>query len=255
MERRGQIGLLEALLLDVVRLHETWMEIVFPRQLDPSTVLGKWKPETAPQTVGYYLWAVLGAPLVAVAYPLLLVGFATRFYAAKLDSAVTRIGIAGAVLVATVVWGALTLVTYLQLATADVIAVGAASVVAIVSAALAAGFSKAGGRLVSVLLAYPFAMTALFLPPVVAALVTPTLEAVILPPSYDLAVWILDTFLAVGDVNDTLRNAFDLETFGEQWGLPGLGYVLMWIGISVPLGWFLGALVALANLVRPKPEG
>ncbi|MFC5277313.1 hypothetical protein ACFPM1_00830 [Halorubrum rubrum] len=246
---------MEALLLDVVRLHETWMEIVFPRQLDPSTVLGKWKPETAPQTVGYYLWAVLGAPLVAVAYPLLLVGFATRFYAAKLDSAVTRIGIAGAVLVATVVWGALTLVTYLQLATADVIAVGAASVVAIVSAALAAGFSKAGGRLVSVLLAYPFAMTALFLPPVVAALVTPTLEAVILPPSYDLAVWILDTFLAVGDVNDTLRNAFDLETFGEQWGLPGLGYVLMWIGISVPLGWFLGALVALANLVRPKPEG
>ncbi|SMO83885.1 hypothetical protein SAMN06264867_11128 [Halorubrum cibi] len=254
MERRGQIGLLEALLLDVVRLHETWMEIVFPRQLDPSTVLGKWKPETAPQTVGYYLWAVLGTPLVAVAYPLLLVGFATRFYAAKLDSAVTRIGIAGAVLVATVVWGALTLVTYLQLATADVIAVGAASVVAIVSAALAAGFSKAGGRLVSVLLAYPFAMTALFLPPVVAALVTPTLEAIILPSSYDLAVWILDTFLAVGDVNETLRNAFDLETFGEQWGLPGLGYVLMWIGISVPLGWFLGALVALANLVRPKPE-
>jgi hypothetical protein len=255
MERRGQIGLLEALLLDVVRLHETWMEIVFPRQLDPSTVLGKWKPETAPQTVGYYLWAVLGAPLVAAAYPLLLVGFATRFYAAKLDSAVTRIGIAGAVLVATVVWGALTLVTYLQLATADVIAVGAASVVAIVSAALAAGFSKTGGRLVSVLLAYPFAMTALFLPPVVAALVTPSLEAIILPPSYDLAVWILDTFLAFGDLNDTLRSAFDLETFGEQWGLPGLGYVLMWIGISVPLGWFLGALVALANLVRPKPEG
>lgn len=254
MERRGQIGLLEALLLDVVRLHETWMEIVFPRQLDPSTVLGKWKPETVPQTVGYYLWAVLGAPLVAVAYPLLLVGFATRFYAAKLDSAVTRFGIAGAVLVATVVWGALTLVTYLQLATADVIAVGAASVVAIVSAALAAGFSKVGGRFVSVLLAYPFAMTALFLPPVVAALVTPSLEAVILPPSYDLAVWILDTFLAVGDLNETLRNAFDLETFGEQWGLPGLGYVLMWIGISVPLGWFLGGLVALADLIRPKSE-
>ncbi|OYR54573.1 hypothetical protein [Halorubrum halodurans] len=245
---------MEALLLDVIRLHETWMEVVFPRQLDPSTVLGKWKPETAPQTVGYYLWAVLGAPLVAAAYPLLLVGFATRFYAAKLDSAVTRIGILGAVLVATLVWGALTLVTYLQLATADVIAVGAASVVAIVSAALAAGFSKVGGRFVSVLLAYPFAMTALFLPPVVAALVTPSLEAIILPPSYDLAVWILDTFLAFGDLNDTLRSAFDLETFGEQWGLPGLGYVLMWIGISVPLGWFLGALVALANLVRPKPE-
>jgi len=254
MERRGQIGLLEALLLDVVRLHETWMEVVFPRQLDPSTVLGKWKPETGPQKVGYYLWAALGAPLVAITYPLLLVGFATRFYAAKLDSAVARFGVVGAVIAAAILWGTLTLITHLQLQPDDVIAVGAASVVAVVSAALAATFSKVGGRFTSVLLAYPFAMTAIFLPPVVAALVTPTLEQLILPPSYDLARWILDTFLFVGGLNDVLRGAFDLETFGEQWGLPGLGYVLMWVGISVPLGWFLGALVALANLVRPKPD-
>lgn len=255
MERRGQIGLLEALLLDVVRLHETWMELAFPRQLDPSTVLGKWEPETTPQTVAYYLWAAIGAPLVAITYPLLLVGFATRYYAAKFDSAVARFGIAGAVLVATVLWGTLTLITHVQLPFDDVIAVGAASVVAIVSAALAAGFSKAGGRFVSVLLAYPFAMSAIFLPPVVAALATPTFEQIILPPSYDLARWILDTFLSVGGINEVLRAAFDLETFGEQWGLPGLGYVLMWVGISVPLGWFLGLLVALADLVRPKPDG
>lgn len=254
MERRGKTGLLEALLLDVVRLHETWMEIAFPRQLDPSSVLGKWKPETTLQKVAYYLWAALGAPLVAVGYPLLLVGFATRFYAAKLDSAVTRYGVAGAVIVATVVWGLLTVITHLQLSFDAVIAVGAASVVAVVSAALAAGFTKTGGRWVSVLLAYPFAMTAIFLPPVVAALFTPTLERLILPPSYDLARWILDTFLFVGGLNDVLRGAFDLETFGQQWGLPGLGYVLMWVAISVPLGWFLGVLVALANLIRPRPE-
>jgi hypothetical protein len=254
MERRGQTGLVEALLLDVVRLHETWMEIVFPRQLDPSAVLGKWKPETGLQTVGYYLWAVLGAPLVAVAYPLLLVGFATRFYASKLDSAVTRFGVLGAVLVATVVWGSLTVVAHFQLPTAVMLGIGLASVVAIASAGLAAGFSKVGGRFVSVLLAYPFAMTAIFLPPVVAAVLTPAVGEIILPPSYDLARWILDTFLAVGGVNETLRGAFDLETFGEQWGLPGLGYLLMWVGISVPLGWFLGILVSLADLIRPKPD-
>jgi len=28
----------------------------------------------------------------------------------------------------------------------------------------------------------------------------------------------------------------------------------MWIGISVPLGWFLGLLVSLADLIRPKPD-
>ncbi|WP_418284977.1 hypothetical protein [Halorubrum sp. DTA46] len=245
---------MEALLLDVVRLHETWMEVVFPRQLDPSAVLGKWKPETGIQKVGYYLWAILGAPLVAVAYPLLLVGFATRYYASKLDSAVTRFGVVGAVLVATVVWGSLTVVAHLQLPTDVMLGIGLASVVAIASAGLAAGFSKVGGRFVSVLLAYPFAMTAIFLPPVVAAILTPAVGDVILPPSYELARWILDTFLAVGGVNETLRGAFDLETFGEQWGLAGLGYLLMWIGISVPLGWFLGILVSLADLIRPKPN-
>ncbi len=254
MERRGQIGLVEALLLDVVRLHETWMEVVFPRQLDPSAVLGKWKPETAVQSVGYYLWALLGAPLVAVTYPLLLVGFATRFYAAKLDSAVARFGVVGAVIVATVVWGSLTVLAHFQLPTDVMLGIGLASIVAVVSAGLAAGFSKVGGRFVSVLLAYPFAMTAFFLPPVVAAVLTPALSSAVLDPSYELARWILDTFLAVGGINETLRGAFDLETFGQQWGLPGLGYVLMWIGISVPLGWFLGLLVALADLIRPKAD-
>ena len=255
MERRGQTGLLEALFLDVLRLHETWMEVVFPRQLDPSTVLGKWKPETTIQSIGYYVWAALGAPLVAVVYPFLLVGFAARYYATRLDSAVTRLGIVGAVLVVAVVWGALTLLTYVQLSLSDVLAVGAASLVAVVAAGLAAVTSRIDGRPVSVLLAYPFAMTALFLPPVVAALVTPSLERLILPPSYDLAAWILDTFLFVGGLNEVIRGAFDLETFGQQWGLPGLGYLLMWVGISVPLGWFLGGLVALADLVRPRPDG
>ena len=254
MERRGQTGLAKALFLDVVRLHETWMEIVFPRQLDPSAVLGKWEPENTVQSAGYYLWAVVGAPLVALAYPLRLVGFATRDYAAKLDSAVTRFGVLGAVIVATVAWGSLTLLAHFQLPTEVMLAIGIASVVAVVAAGLAAGFSRVGGRFVSVLLAYPFAMTALFLPPVVAAVRTPAIGGVILPPSYELARWILDTFLTVGGVNETLRNAFELETFGEQWGVTGLGYMLMWLGISVPLGWFLGLLVALANLIRPTPD-
>ncbi len=230
------------------------MEVVFPRQLDPSAVLGKWKPETPAQTVGYYLWAILGGPLVAVAYPLLLVGFATRFYAAKLDSAVTRFGVIGAVIVATLVWGSLTLLAHFQLPTEVMLGIGGASVVAVISAGAAAGFSKLGGRFVSVLFAYPFAMTAIFLPPVVAGLLTPSISSLVLDPSYELAVWILDTFLAVGGVNEALRGAFDLKTFGEQWGVAGLGYVLMWLGISVPLGWFLGVLVSLANLIRPKPD-
>lgn len=245
MERRSP-GLLGAIRIDVLRLHETWMELLFPRQLDASHVLGKWKPETTPQKVGYYLWAALGVLPVLVGYPLLLVGFATRYYAARLDSAVTRIGVLGVVGIATLVWGALTVVTHFQLSTEAFLAVGAASVVAVVAAGLAALFAKVGGRITSVLLAYPAAMTALFLPPVVAALFTPSLGNVIFPNSTELAIWILDTVLAVGGINEWLRANFTLE---------GTGYVLMWLALSVPAGWLLGLLVALADLIRPRADG
>ncbi|QHS18333.1 hypothetical protein GWK26_08320 [haloarchaeon 3A1-DGR] len=234
-----------AVRIDVTRLHDTWMEVAFPRQLDASSVLGKWQPETTPQRIAYKLWAAIGIPLVLFGYPLLLVGFATRYYATRLDSAVTRIGVLGVLLVATLVWGTLTVITRVQLSTEAFLAVGAASVVAIASAGLAALFSKVGGRATSVLLAYPFAMTALFLPPVVAALFTPSLGEVIFPNSTELAVWILDTLLAVGGINDWLRANFTLE---------GTGYVLMWFGLAIPTGWLLGLLVALADVIRPKPD-
>ncbi|MFB6234400.1 MAG: hypothetical protein ABEH81_04630 [Halopenitus sp.] len=253
MERRTP-GLLGAIRIDVARLHDTWMELAFPRQLDASAVLGKWQPETLPQKIAYYLWAGLGLPLLLIGYPLLLFGFATRFYAARLDSAATRLGVAGAVAVAALGWGILTLITHLQLEFSAVIAVGLASIVATISAALAVVFSKVGGRGTSVALAYPFAMTALFLPPVVAALVTPTLEAIILPPSYELSIWILDTFLFVGGLNDWLRASFNLETFGASYGLAGIGYPLMWFAIAVPTGWLLGAVVALADVIRPRED-
>jgi len=114
MERRSP-GLIGAVQIDITRLHETWMEVIFPRQLNPGHVLGKWKPETGPQKTGYYLWAALGVLPVLIGYPLLLVGFATRFYAAKLDSAGTRLGVVGVILLSVVVWGALTAVARVQL--------------------------------------------------------------------------------------------------------------------------------------------
>jgi hypothetical protein len=244
MSTRSQPGLLGAIRIDLVRLHETWMELAFPRQLDPSSVLGKWTPDSTGQTVAYRLWAAVGVPLVAIAYPLLLLGFATRFYAGKLDSATTRLGILGVVLLSVLVWGGLTAVAYLrQFSTDGVVAVLAAGLVATVAAALAVVFSRVGGRLTSVVFAYPAGVTALFLPPVVAALYSPVLGDVVFPGSTNLAVWILDNLLTVGGLNTLLRERFQLE---------GVAYVGMWFGIAVPLGWLLGSVVALADLIRPQ---
>ncbi|MFP8957983.1 hypothetical protein ACLI4Y_14755 [Natrialbaceae archaeon A-CW3] len=250
---RGGGGLVAAIKVDLARLHGAWMELIFPRQRGRGhSVMGKWKPETIPQKLGYYLWSLLGAIGLLLVYPLTVIGLATRFYAKKLDSTRTRLGIVGVTGIAllgwgllTIVWGVMSYMDQVNIPVDAVLAVAAASGVAVISTALAATCSKFGGRALSVILAYPFAMTALFLPPVVAALVTPSLEPYVLDPSYDLAVWLLDTVFVVGDLNQYLRDNYQLE---------GAAYAAMWIGFSFPVGWFLGTMVSLANVVRPSSD-
>lgn len=246
MHRRSSPGLLGAVRIDVARLHATWMELAFPRQLDPGRVVGKWAPETTPQRVAYLLWAAVGLPLVAVGYPLLLVGFAARLYATRVDSAAARLGVGGVVLVSLLAWGLLTVAAWLrEFSAGGLVAVGAAGAVATVAAAVAVGASRVGSRATSVAVAYPAAVTAFLLPPVVAALYSPALADVVFPNTTTLAVWLLDGPLAVGGLGDLIRARFDLR---------GTAYVLMWVGISVPLGWLVGVLVALADVVRPTPD-
>ncbi len=223
------------------------MGLVFPRQRRSAhSVLGRWRPSTTIGKLTYSLWAMLGFIVLAVVYPLALLGFAARFYARKVDTSAARIGILGVILVSFVVWGGLTAVARVRFSYDGFIAVAAAGVVATISAVLARAFSR-GGRVMTVFLAYPFAVTALFLPPVVAALYSPALAGVVFPRSESLAIWILDNVLTVGNVNEIIRRTFDLE---------GLAYVGMWFGIAVPIGWFLGIIVSLANVVRPAgPSG
>lgn len=239
---RGGSALVRAVRVDLRRLHDGWMSIAFPRQRTHN-VLGRWRPQTTSGQMLYWLWYVIGAPIVAFLYPLALVGFATRFYAAKLDSTATRLGIIGVIGFFVIAWGILSAVALIRLPASEFYAVLAAGIVAVISGALAYLTSRRGGRITSVLLAYPFAMTAFFLPPVVAALVTPALEPYVLEPSYAFAVWLLNNPLSVASVNEALRSNFTLE---------GPAYAAMWIGIAFPVGWFFGLLVTLANMVRPK---
>lgn len=250
-EARDRDGVADGVRIDLIRLHETWMELLFPRQRTAKhSVLGKWQPSTQVGRAKYRTWSALGVPVVGVLYPLLLIGLATRFYARRFDSAATRIGLVGVVVVLTVVWGALTLLARVQFgANADgFYAVLAASVVAVVASALAMTFRSVGGRFVTVALAYPFGMTAILLPPVVAALFSPAVGDVVLTGSVPLAEWLLDKVFFVGGFDEYLRTNYDLD----QWG--GLGYVILWFVIAVPLGWILGILVSLANLARPTGE-
>jgi len=239
---RGVVG---AMHFDLKKLHETWMELVFPRQRDAeNTALGKWKPKDTGSRIAYRAWSILGMPVIALLYPLALLGVIVRFQARRLDSTATRLGVAGVAGLAIVVWGALTAVARFQLALAagGFIAIAAASAVAVISATLAAATRKVGGRAITVVLSYPFAMTAIFLPPVVAALYSQTFASVVIPQSDSIARWLLWNVFDVAGIAQFLVENFDRQ---------GLAYVGMWFGIAVPLGWLLGIMVTLADFVKP----
>lgn len=237
-------GTVGAIRLDLRRLHESWMELFFPRQRGGAhSVLGKWTPSTTSGRVAYRGWAGLGALVVTLLYPLVLVGFALRFYTRRIDRAAASLGIAGVIGLSVLVWGGLTVVAHFQFSQRGFVAVAAAAVVATLAAAAAVAFSRVGGRGTTIVCAYPSAMTAIFLPPVVAALFSVTLGSLIFPGSTELAIRLLDGPLATVGTSEFLRDNYTLE---------GAAYVAMWFGIAVPLGWLLGCVVTLADLVRPS---
>jgi hypothetical protein len=236
-------GFVEAVGVDLKRLHETWMELFFPRQRGgDQSVLGKWKPETTSDRLAYNGWAAVGALFVALAYPFALAGVVARYNAYRLDDLSSALGVVGTVLLVALLWGALSAAAWVRFTFTGFLAVAAAAGVATLSTALALAFARVGGRVTTVVLAYPFATTAVFLPPVVAAFYSPVLGELVFTESESLAIWFLDNVFAVGGINEYLRTEYDLT---------GVAYVLLWLGVSVPLGWALGVLVTLANLIRP----
>jgi len=241
--RRRDRGVVGDLVVDLRRFHERWMGLVFPRQVGArGTVLGKWKPSTAGERAGYLAWAAVGAVVVGVLYPLALFGAVLRFSTRRVDDTATRLGALGVVVTMLVAWGGLSLLARSRFTVRGFLAVAAAGVVATVAAVLALAFRRVGGRATTVAVAYPLAATALFLPPVVAALYSPAVAGVVLPTSQSLALWLLNGPLSWVGLAGPLQSTFRLV---------GFAYLAMWFAIAVPLGWATGSLVTLADLVRP----
>ena len=243
-------GVVEAVRFDLNKFHETWMELLYPRQRGASdTVLGKWQPQTTREKLTYNVWAALGALVVAVLYPLALIGVVVRFHARKIDVSVQKLGAVGVVLLTVLVWGGLSALVEFRLqaqfSSQEANAIVAASVVAVLSSALAVLFRSVGGRITTVVFAYPFGMTAIFLPPVVAALVSDDIAQFSIVYAEEIAELARAEALEPIGLREEVADRFDMTEFA---------YVLIWIGISVPLGWLLGTIVALADLIRPTGE-
>ncbi|SEW26847.1 hypothetical protein [Halobacterium jilantaiense] len=243
--RGGTPSLWARVQTDLSVLHDAWLDFGFRSRRDHHPALGEWAPSSAAGRVAFWLWSALGVPLIVALYPFVLVGFAVRFSVRTLFRTAVSLGWLGVAIAATVVWSAFTAgVWLLDVPLVGVRAVAAGGAVAVPAAVLSLTVARRGGRLSTVLLAYPLGVTALCLPPVVAAFYWPPLADRVFPSSYALAVWLLDNPLSAAGVASVLR---------EEFRLAGVGYVWMWAGIATVAGWTLGALVTLADFVRPTP--
>jgi len=241
-------GVVDAVRFDLRKFHETWMELLFPRQRGAGdTVLGKWQPQTARERFSYTVWAAVGVLVVGLLYPLALLGVIVRFHARKIDVSVEKLGAIGVFLLVVLVWGGLAALVEFQFSfpRQEANAIIAASLVAIISTVLALVFRRLGGRVVSVAFAYPFAVTAIFLPPVVAALQSDQIAQFSIAYADRIARFVQNELLSIVGLREYVIDNFDRE---------GFAYVLIWVGISVPVGWLLGITVTLADFLRPTDE-
>lgn len=249
MAARNEQSIADAIRYDVRLMHETWMEFVFPRQRGASdTVLGKWKPDTTGEVVSYRAWSALGVPVVSLVYPLVLLGYFFRFQTRRINLTAVRLGFFGVIIVFTLLWGALAALAYFQFRSAftegGALAIAAAGGVAVLSSGLSYGFWRLDGRPITVLFAYPFAVTAIFLPPIVAALFSTALADIIVA-SDSLAYWFVNEGPELFGFVDYLEQNFERQEYH---------HVIIWFVISFPVGWILGIITSLAYLIRPTED-
>ena len=230
---------------DLLRLLTVWRGLLFSVESTNHPAQARWRPQTGRDRLAFWAWSALGSVLIGVTYPFAVAGFWVRYTTRRLGRVAAGLGLLTVVAVVAVAWSALTALAWESLPTAGFKAVLAASAAATVSTGLAWGTARTGGRRLTFLAAYPFAVAAVFLPPVTAALVSPTLGEVVLPRSTSLAAWLLDNVLIVGDLSAVIRRQFDLS---------GLAFVGMWAALAVPVGWGLGLLVVVADAVRPRGD-
>lgn len=105
---------------------------------------------------------------------------------------------------------------------------------------------RVGPRL-QLLVVYPLGTLVVLLPPIAAALVSPSFDSAMQSFTTQLAIFLLDNVLALVGLDTFLRRTFDLQ---------GAGFFLMWVGIIVVVGWGVGLVVRyLESPDAPRPFG
>lgn len=227
---------------DISRFLFRWMAIWFPRQTDPHPVVGRWTPSGIVDGIKYGFWALIGLPLILSLYPVAVLGIVLRRLARVFGVVLLSLGLRESLVLFFIGWGAVVGVVYKISGAEPAAAISVASSVGAVSLVIAFISSRQDSIPIRVLVTYPSSFNALFLPPVAAAVTAPFLADVILPLSTRVAQFILQDILSFGGIGFWIAQTFELV---------GFAHILMWIVLSLVLGWTCGLLVTAADFVRP----
>lgn len=216
------------------------MSAIFDDQKQPHPVAGVKMPKGRVQMSIYLIWSFLGYPASVAGYLLAVVGNILKIFVDRIVSKADDWGISSVFLLLLLLWvsiGVAVLYFYQQ---EDAIAFALSSTIGLLSLIIAFVAREIGSSKTTVLVAYPAAYTAIFLPPVSAALIVPEIASTVLPLSTDVANYILNSAIVFDSLEDSLRSTFNLI---------GFSHLILWTAISVTLGWFTGICVKSAELV------
>lgn len=223
-------------------LHNYWMDIAYDRHSNPHPVVGEYKPENRNGLIAYYVWSILGIAFVTGAYPISYIGILTKIYCVdNITGFVEDKGITKTLILLGLVWIALSIISYIFQPTQTTYAVIASSIVAMLSAIVSYIIYLTEDNRLRVAVGYPSAYTAILLPPVMFSVLSPIFGEPILEFTSDIVIFLKNNLA----VHLGLK-----EFFTENFDLVGLAHVVLWLNISLIIGWATGFPVQLAKIIR-----
>lgn len=233
---------MQNILTDIKKLHGVWMGILFSKYNDPHPVIGKYQPEGTIKKILYWFWAIIGIITTVVSYPIVLVGLVLRIFTTFIGAIGTKLGITKSVFIMAIAWASMIAGITYQYGFNNTLVLSIAASIALVSLLISFYARRTGGRKTTFLVAYPAAYTAIFLPPVAAAILAPFGDPII-NQSIRVAEYFLINWASVIGMEEWIRSNFELT---------GIYHAVMWFIISTLIGWLTGVFVVISEQIRPR---
>lgn len=225
---------------DIKTVHAYWISILFEKKNRPHPVAEEDIPTNRVQMSIYIIWSVLGYPVSVIGYLLAIAGNIIKIFVDRIVSKADDLGISNVFIFALIAWMIIGIVVFYLYGQEDAIAFAISSIISLLFLIISFVSREIGSAKTTVIISYPAAYTAVFLPPVSAALIVPEIASLVFPLSVDVVNYILDLPIVFDALENYLRSTFNLE---------GVSHLILWTLISVTLGWFTGISVKSAELV------